>query len=420
VWTSATDAGGRTRGDHATTAFPTVSGGVPSGWATYQLGDASTGVRDFRQIARTSTGSSVALWMSFLQPYSSGGSDDFWSDYFPVTVSSPTEALNFLLTVHGVRWQARLSTPTGAPSLDKVLLTHAPVSFVPSGSATSGVIAAAAGRAVTAWSSLVVNTSLFSPAGSGSGSGTVKVLDATSGAALASAPLNTGGDTTVSLAGIAPASHQALRVELDLASVGGQASPRVNSFKVVYTTQPAVIALTLAASAPRIVFGTHVTLSGSLAQGASALAGQSVALSAQAAGDATFTPLPPATTDGAGAFTASVAPSKSTTYKASFAGAASEPTVSVSVAYRVTLKVTRKHGKWLFRGKVGPKRRGRVVIQMKTRSGWKRLARVKLSKKSTFTLLRRLAGHKKYRFRASVSADAKHLAGKSRIVTVKS
>jgi predicted GH43/DUF377 family glycosyl hydrolase len=420
VWTSATDAGGRTRGDHATTAFPTVSGGVPSGWATYQLGDASTGVRDFRQIARTSTGSSVALWMSFLQPYSSGGSDDFWSDYFPVTVSSPTEALNFLLTVHGVRWQARLSTPTGAPSLDKVLLTHAPVSFVPSGSATSGVIAAAAGRAVTAWSSLVVNTSLFSPAGSGSGSGTVKVLDATSGAALASAPLNTGGDTTVSLAGIAPASHQALRVELDLASVGGQASPRVNSFKVLYTTQPAVIALTLAASAPRIVFGTHVTLSGSLAQGASALAGQSVALSAQAAGDATFTPLPPATTDGAGAFTASVAPSKSTTYKASFAGAASEPTVSVSVAYRVTLKVTRKHGKWLFRGKVGPKRRGRVVIQMKTRSGWKRLARVKLSKKSTFTLLRRLAGHKKYRFRASVSADAKHLAGKSRIVTVKS
>jgi hypothetical protein len=189
---------------------------------------------------------------------------------------------------------------------------------------------------------------------------------------------------------------------------------------VLYTTQPAAIALTLAASPLKIVFGKHVTLSGTLMQGTGALAGQSVTLSAQAAGAPSFTALSPATTDPSGAFTSSVAPSKNTTYKASFAGAGTEPTVSVSVAYLVTLRVARKGGSWSFRGKVGPNRRGRtVLIQVKTRSGWKRFAKVKLSKKSTFALLRKLSGHKRYRFRASTAADAAHLAGVSRIVSVR-
>jgi predicted GH43/DUF377 family glycosyl hydrolase len=418
VWTSGIDATGRTRGEHATSAFPPVVGKVPSGWASYQLGDASTGVRDFRQIARTSNGT-VNLWMSFLQPYSSGGSE-FWSDYFPVTTAASSEALNFLLTVQGVRWQARLSTSGSSPSLDKVQLTHAPVNFAASGSATSLPVTAAAGRMVTAWGSLVVNTSLFSPSGAGSGSATVRVLDANTGLALASAPLNTGGDTTVNLSAISAASYQALRIELDLASADGQATPRVNSLKVLYTTQPAAIALTLGASPVKIVFGKSVTLSGTLMQGAGALAGQSVTLSAQAAGDPSFTALPPATTDSAGAFTAVVKPSRNTTYKAGYSGASSEPTASVSVAYQVTLRVARKGGSRVFRGKVAPSKRGRiVVIQVKSRSGWKRFAKVKLSKKSTFTLLRKLAGHKRYRFRATTAADSKHLAGVSRVVIVK-
>lgn len=418
VWTSGVDGAGRTRGDHATTAFPPAAGNIPSGWATYQLGDASTGVRDFRQIDRTSNGS-VALWMSFLQPYSSGG-NEFWSDYFPVTTSAASEPLNFLLTVQGVRWQARESTPATSPSLDKVQLTHAPVSFAASGSATSLPVTAAPGRMVTAWGSLVVNMSLFSPGGAGSGSATVRVLDANTGVPVASAPLSTGGDTTVDLSGIAAATYQALRIELDLASADGQATPRVNSFKVLYTTQPAAIALTLAASPVKIVFGKRVTLSGTLLQGAGALVGQSVGLSAQAAGAPSFTALPPATTDAAGAFTSTVAPSKNTTYKASFAGAGSEPTVSVSVAYQVTLRVARKGASRLFRGKVAPSKRGRiVVIQVKTRSGWKRFAKVKLSKKSTFTLLRKLAAHKRYRFRATTARDSAHLAGLSRVVSVK-
>ena len=87
------------------------------------------------------------------QPYSSNGSE-FWSDYFPVTVGSPTEALNFLLTVRAVRWQARLSGPDGSPALEKVEIMHAPVSFSPTGSAVSTSIGPSPGRAVTAWRSL--------------------------------------------------------------------------------------------------------------------------------------------------------------------------------------------------------------------------------------------------------------------------
>ena len=89
VWTSGVDRRRPTRGGHATTPPPTPgspAAGIPSGWATYQLGDSSTTSRDFRQIARTSSGDGVTLWMSFLQPYSPAG-NEFWSDYFPVTVA---------------------------------------------------------------------------------------------------------------------------------------------------------------------------------------------------------------------------------------------------------------------------------------------------------------------------------------------
>ena len=420
VWTSGVDRTGRTRGEHATAGFPTPASpqpGIPSGWASYQLGNASTTIRDFRQVARTSSGSSVGLWMSFLQPYSSGGSE-FWSSYFPVTASSPAEALNFLLIVHGVRWQARLSTPASAPSLDTVELTHAPVSFAPSGTVTSGPIAAASGRMVTAWGSLVVNAGLFSPAGGGIGSATVRVLDATSGEQLATAPLSTSGDTTLDLSTIAASAHQSLRVVFDLQSADGQATPRVNSFKVLYTTQPAPITLTLAASAPSVVYGVPVVLTGTLKQGLATLGGQIVAISGQGVGDPGFAPASSVTTDVAGGFTTTVFPKKATTYKATYPGA-SEPTVSVTVAHRVILSVFRKGTKGSFRGRVAPSHPGRVVvIEVKGGSGWKTLARLKTSKSSTFGAVRKLKAHAKYQFRARTGADAQHLAGMSPVVYV--
>ena len=74
---------------------------------------------------------------------------------------------------------------------------------------------------------------LFSPNGGGSGTGTARLLDATSGAQVASVPLNTG-DTTFDLSGVAVAAHQSLRVVFDLQSSDGQATPRVQAFKVLY------------------------------------------------------------------------------------------------------------------------------------------------------------------------------------------
>jgi predicted GH43/DUF377 family glycosyl hydrolase len=416
VWTSGVDRTGRTRGDHAT-ANVSGSGAPPSGWATYQLGSGSTPVQDFRQIARTSNGA-VALSMSFLQPYSSGG-NEFWSDYFPVTATSSSQALNFLLTVHGVRWRAQLTTPSSNPSLNTVQLTHAPVSFAASGSASSGPVAAAPGRMVTAWGSLVVNTSLFSPAGSGTGSGTVQVLDATTAQQLASATLNTGGTTTVSLGSISAASHPAIRVVFNLQS-SGQATPLIHSFAVSYTTQAAAPVLTLTALPSKVVYGKSVRLSGLLSQGGAALSGKPVALAARPFGSSTFKPFATATTSTGGAYAASAKPKKQTLYQASTAGAAAPPPVTVKVAQRLTLSVVRKGGKVYCKGRLGPAKRGRViVIQVKGGKRWKVLARVKTSKRSTFKAVRALAAGHKYSFRAKTRAYPGLLAGTSRTVRLR-
>jgi predicted GH43/DUF377 family glycosyl hydrolase len=415
VWANGVDRAGRTVGEHATTAFPTPVSpqpGVPSAWATYQLGNASTTARDFRQVTRVSSGSAVRLRMSFLQPYSSGG-NEFWSDYFPVTAASTSEALNFLLTVHGVRWRAQLSTPASVPTLDAVRVTHAPVSFATSGTALSAPIAAAAGRAVTAWSSLTVNTSLFSPGGAGSASATVRVLDAASGQQLASSALSTGGDTTVNLASIPAAAHPSIRLAFDLHS-DGQATPRVNSVKVLYTTQTAPLVLTLAASSPKVVFGSSVTLTGTLAQGAATLAGAAVGLWAQPLGATTFTQVGTLTTAAGGTFSVTQKPTKRTVYKVSFAGVTSEPTVTVAVAHRLNVSAVRKGTKATVRGRLAPAHPGRVVvIQVSTGSRWRTFAKVKATKRSTFTAARKVKARGKLKFRAKTAGDKDHLAGLS-------
>ncbi len=414
VWTSGIDRTGRTRGDHATTPFPTASGSIPTGWATYQLGSASTTIEDFRQIARTSSGA-ITLWMSFLQPYSSGG-NEFWSQYFPVTVSSASEALNFLLTVHGIRWRAQLTTPSSTPSLNTVQVTSAPVSFAPSGSASSNPVGAPPGRMVTAWGSLVVDTSLSSPGGSGTGSGTVQVLDATTAEQLANAPLNTGGTTTVSLASVSAASHPTLRVVFTL-QASGQATPLVHSFTVSYTSQAAASSLTLVGSPLKVVFGKGVKLSGLLSQGGAPLAGLPVSVSAEPFGTSTFTNLATVTTSSTGAYSTTTKPKKQTVYQASAAGVTVPPTVTVKVAQRLTLSVRRKAGKVFLKGTLGPKKRRRViVIQVRAGKRWHKLARVRTTKKSTFKLVRALKPGHAYKFRAKTAGYPGLLGGTSRTV----
>jgi predicted GH43/DUF377 family glycosyl hydrolase len=238
VFSSGVDRTGRTRGDHATTAYPTATGSVANGSATYQLGDQDTPPQDFRNIRRGSGGNSVELWMSYEQPYSKSAGEQFWSEYFPVTVEGPEEALAFLLTVRGIRWQARLSEPSAAPQLDKVEIEHAPILFSSAGSATTTEISPPSGVAVGHWNSVTASGELFSPAGSGSASGTVEVLSGDGAQVLASHPLSTNGDTEIDISALSAASHPSLRVRFDLASASPfSATPLVTSVKVLYNSE---------------------------------------------------------------------------------------------------------------------------------------------------------------------------------------
>jgi len=237
VYTGGLDQTGRERSGHATHAIGDPASGIPSGWATYQVGNTTTAIRDWQAITRTSSASGVELWLSFLQPYSGTGSfGDLWSDYFPVTSASGVpEDLNLLLTVRGLRWQARLSGPSGAPTLDKVAIDHASVQFHVAGSARTLNVEPAATLALTGWGTLTVNTETFAPGGGGNVGGTVSVRNADTDAELIPlVTLNTTGTTTQSLTGINPAQNRRLRLVLNLAS-DGTATPKVRSTSVSYT-----------------------------------------------------------------------------------------------------------------------------------------------------------------------------------------
>jgi hypothetical protein len=321
--------------------------------------------------------------------------------------------------VHGVRWQARLSGPAGNPVLDRVDLTHAPVSFNTSGGAATTLIGPSPGRSVTAWRSFTATMNIFAPGGGGSGSATARLLDAATGQQVAAIPLNPGV-TNIDLSGIPAASHQSLTAALDLTS-DGQATPRISSLKVQYDSAlpgvlppPAPPALTFSATPRTIVFGQTAILSGTLTRAGAPLAGQSVGLGAQPVGTPTFAVLPPATTDAAGNFRTAVKPTKKTTYKAGFGGLLPEPTATVLVKHKITLKGRRRSGKIYLNGTIGPRHvRRLVLIQKKTGRRWVTIARVRTSRRSTFKLVRK-APAKRALFRARIAADREHLANISR------
>jgi hypothetical protein len=245
------------------------------------------------------------------------------------------------------------------------------------------------------------------------------VLDATSAQQLASAPLNTGGTTTVSLASVAAASHPTLRVAFTL-QASGQATPLVHSFTVSYTSQAAALSLTLVASPVKVVFGKAVKLSGLLSQGGAALSGQPVSVSAEPFGTSTFTSLATVTTSSSGAYSTTTKPKKQTVFQASAAGVAAPPTLTVKVAQRLTLSVRRKAGKVYLNGTLGPKKRRRViVIQVRAGKRWHNLARVRTTKRSTFKLVRALKPGHAYKFQAKTAAYPGLLSGTSRTVTLR-
>jgi hypothetical protein len=257
---------------------------------------------------------------------------------------------------------------------------------------------------VTAWRTLTATMSMFTPSGGGSGSATVRLLDAATGQQVAAAPLNSG-TTTLDLAGIPAAAHQALTAAFDLQSADGTATPRVSSLTVTYDSAtapppPLPPSLSFLLAPKTIVFGKSTVLSGNLTRGGVPQPGQPVTLAAQPIGAPTFTPLPPATTDASGNYSALVRPTKRTTYQAGFGGLF--PTAVVLVKHKITLKGRRASGKVYLDGTVGPKHARRVVLIQRTR-------------RSTFKLVRK-APAKRTLFRARIGADKEHLANLSRSV----
>lgn len=236
VFTARRDRSGRQFAGHALVS--TAVDRIPMGAATYQMGDSTTSIRDWRSITRTSTGASVELWLSFLQPYQIAG-QDAWSDYFPVTRDTPTETLNLLLTVKAVRWQARLSGPAGSPTLDTVSIDTAPVQFTTTGSATTLAVEPPSTMTLGAWGNLVVDTETLSPAGTGTVGGTVEVRNADTDAQVAApAPLVTNGTLTVNLGAVSAAANPRLKLIFALTS-SGAATPLVTSASVSYTAAAA-------------------------------------------------------------------------------------------------------------------------------------------------------------------------------------
>jgi hypothetical protein len=293
-----------------------LTGSLENGWSTYQLGDVGSGARDWRAITPTFTGQDVEIWVSFLQPYSTNA-DKHWSAYFPLTTVTNTDSpLDFLLTVEGVRWQARLKDPdgTGNPSLDKVVVKHAPVSFFATGQTTTLAITPPTRQTLNSWGTLTLNWSLFQPLGSGTGGGTVTVLDG-DGNPIAgkTANLTAPGDVTIDLSDITVATHKQLKARIALTS-SGTATPIVNSLKVSYLTSASQPTVTLTANPTTITAGQSSTLSGTVVQSGSAVGSASVSILDQGTGAQVAS----ATTNSAGAFSVAVSPTTTTTYVAKY------------------------------------------------------------------------------------------------------
>jgi hypothetical protein len=86
--------------------------------------------------------------------------------------------------------------------------------------------------------------------------------------------------------------------------------------------------------------------------------------------------------------------------------------------HKVTLKLSKKGRTVTFTGKVSPKHAGKSLL-LKVQKGtvFSKLAKVKLSKKSTFRFRKKLKKGT-YAFRADMAQDKCHFAGSSAVRTV--
>jgi hypothetical protein len=188
----------------------------------------------------------------------------------------------------------------------------------------------------------------------------------------------------------------------------------------VQAAKPAPATLTLGASPTTVTFGKPTTLSGKLT-GGKAVAGQTIQVQADTAPfEGKYANVATATTDAAGNWTATNAPTALTRYRAK-AGNTTSPTADVAVRLRVGIGVsdrTPKRGSRVrFSGRVAPAHDGaQVRIQRRTATGWTTVARTTLADAGTevskYSKRVRVRRSGTYRVRV-LSGDTDHLAGTS-------
>lgn len=248
-------------------------------------------------------------------------------------------------------------------------------------------------------------------------------------------PIQGNGDRSVNAAvtGLAPSTTYHFRV------VATNPSGTVNGADLTFTTPAAgssTPVLTAAASRKTVVFGTPITLAGTLTGGT--VAGQTVTLESNPypyTGGFKSTGLT-AVTSATGAYSIPVSPASNTRYRVS-TGAKKDETLSAEVQVRVRPKVTlgisdrtptAGQRVW-FRGHVTPGHDGKLArIQRRTATGaWRTVAETTLVAaapvgdvaRSKFAKRLRIRKSGTYRVRV-VPADGDHIAGISprRSVTV--
>lgn len=181
------------------------------------------------------------------------------------------------------------------------------------------------------------------------------------------------------------------------------------------------IALTLTASATKVVYGRSAVLRGALLWGPLSSPGRAVTVLAKPVGATASQALGTAVTDLTGKWTLTVRPTRHTTYSATLAGVASPPPVAVRVAHKLTLRISGTGARRTFSGALSPRHARRTItIQRRSGSRWLRFATVRTTRGSTFKVTKGLRKGR-HEFRAITARDTQHLAGRSaaRRVTVR-
>ena len=337
------------------------SGFVAGGSVTYELDGGGT--RDWRRIlwapATIPAGTTREVWVSY-SPTLSGG----WSDAYQVTNATD---LPFLLTVQKMRWQVRMTSDSASatPALEQLTVNHAPVHFPTTATAVTQPLGPPHGLYVLTWGDLIVSCDV--PAGTGV---TVEVRDDAGAQVVAPQPV-VGTSLTIPLTAVAPLGGKLVAV-CTLAG-DGATTPKIKNLTATYTTTSTPSNMSLTAARTLLRYGASTVLSGKLVSDPTPLdatdgntlplAGQTVTIRQHVPGTIGYTEVATAVTAADGAYSLSVKPAATTTYRAVWAGGKVATVVyppasaiaTVQVKPKITLalnKYNSKSGKY-FRYRLG-------------------------------------------------------------------